>query len=655
MVTIPFATSDWRRTTVKEPVVKLQNRFFEQNPTNLVEGSSLVTRPGFSKFLDADFFGANGVNRLYTQEGIFNNDLFALTDVRCYRVNDLGASTVLGTGTFSTSGTTGIFVGGVGTIPPYFYYTNGISISLYPEESQAINRLGRSGTIENNAVVVIGGVYYKFTSGSVDTGTPAGTSANPWLVALADATNTAMQNLAEAVDIQGTPGSDYSSATTKNLFANVSTSIFGSYIDFYANKGGVLGNQVAVSVSATAVLSWSTPTFTGGGLSTSTSTYPVPLPTGQGNAVSLGTINSYVLVATDRGGRFYWIEPGETYIDELNFASTELKPDSLISVRVVGDQIWFIGNDTIEIWYATGDFNSPFRRAQGRTFNFGGYGGSDEVLDDSLIFVGSDSVVYQFDGTNYKRISDNGIEERIRHFITSDEYLSTTYDDFRVWPLWTDGHTMYILNLGTQVTLVYDLTTEQWFEWKTYGIDYLRPHTGVKWTSIRARFRTITADLRFDSLFFVDEEYRLDDIPSDDTRHYLIECAVTAGTPMRMRDTLKCNQLYLTGSVGTPLDFDFAYLIDPDGFILTDPDGAWLIDSLIQLDYNWVDSPLDVKLEYSDDNGVTWINAGVNLLDFASYEQEIVWRSLGLIKAPGRVFRITDYGQMKRLDGLDMS
>lgn len=76
------------------------------------------------------------------------------------------------------------------------------------------NRLTITGTISANEVIQIGGVYYKWTSGSVDSGTPAGTSANPWLVLLGATAQDSLQNVWEAINATGTPGTTYSTALT---------------------------------------------------------------------------------------------------------------------------------------------------------------------------------------------------------------------------------------------------------------------------------------------------------------------------------------------------------------------------------------------------------------------------------------------------------
>lgn len=59
-------------------------------------------------------------------------------------------------------------------------------------------------------------VYYKWTTGSVDAGTPAGTSANPWLVNYGGSDVQALANLKDAINATGVAGTTYSTALTQN-------------------------------------------------------------------------------------------------------------------------------------------------------------------------------------------------------------------------------------------------------------------------------------------------------------------------------------------------------------------------------------------------------------------------------------------------------
>lgn len=76
------------------------------------------------------------------------------------------------------------------------------------------NVLTASGEISSGNVVRINSTYYSWTSGSVDSGSPAGTSANPWLVALGSDTAEAMSNLYDAIGATGTAGVTYSTSLT---------------------------------------------------------------------------------------------------------------------------------------------------------------------------------------------------------------------------------------------------------------------------------------------------------------------------------------------------------------------------------------------------------------------------------------------------------
>jgi len=146
-------------------------------------------------------------------------------------------------------------------------------------------------------------------------------------------------------------------------------------------------------------------------------------------AISVGYIAGYIIVVTaaednSMNGRFYWINPGETTIDPLNFATAEKAPDPLLSVRIIGDQIWFLGTNSTEVWYLSGQADAPFARVQGRTFERGVWGGTDVAVKDSVMLIDADGVVYNISGGGPQRVSDNAIEEQIRRAILIQEALT---------------------------------------------------------------------------------------------------------------------------------------------------------------------------------------------------------------------------------------
>jgi len=78
------------------------------------------------------------------------------------------------------------------------------------------NILTASGAITSGNQVRINNTYYNWTNGSVNAGAPAGTSANPWLVAMGASTADALGNMFKAINASGVAGTDYSTALVVN-------------------------------------------------------------------------------------------------------------------------------------------------------------------------------------------------------------------------------------------------------------------------------------------------------------------------------------------------------------------------------------------------------------------------------------------------------
>lgn len=684
MVNLPLAKSDWRRETAEEPVAKVQNRFFEENPTNLVEGSSLLLRPGFKFWTN---LGESPVLSIYSQDGAFQNDTFVLQTNQVIRLDEQATEIGPLSEPFTASRTStnqACFSNAIGAVPSYFFFVRGSSLDCYCHLPVAVNSLVFTAQPEVNSVVRLGEMYYTFVApADVDTGTPEGSSMNPWKVSRGTTPAEAFFNLTRAVNAVGTPSVDYSGVLTKNPLVNADEYTGLTTVKFYAATGGVEGNTIQSTTSGTSVMSFASATFTGGATTgKDLKSHSVPLPADEGDPFlreisvrAVATINSYVIVVVNSqyngtSGRFYWINPGETWVDPLSFATTESNPDSVVSVRVVGDQLWFLGRDSIEVWAATGDADLPFAKINGFTMNYGSVEGTDVNINNMLFFADTTGIVYNVSGGAPRRISNNSIEEKVRQFQQNLNYY-TSVDlvyKFRAWSYSADGHLFYILNLGDENTFVYDITSEQWTRWNNYESDILRQHAGCKvFASLEFPYGTtqlliksnpiIVGDIYSGTLWAIDPTYRYD----DDITHEsvsIIESRFTAGFPARMRETAKCNEVYLTGSVGNPTVFDPFYLTDgEDGPFLTDGDtDIILVDLSVTSEGLEISGPFapTISLETSDDNGRTWFNHGELSVNPTDWTLELVWRSLGIIQAPGRLFRFIEYGAMTRVDGVDM-
>ncbi len=183
----------------------------------------------------------------------------------------------------------------------------------------------------------------------------------------------------------------------------------------------------------------------------------------------------------------------------------------------------------------------------------------------------------------------------------------------RAWEFTLDGHTFYVVTLGEQGTWVYDMTTGQWAEWETAGLGSWNMDRGLTWKGdVIAADRENAVIWRLDPTSFIDDDFKTQ------TR------VVTGGVAIRGRDHPSNYSVYLTASKG---NFDV---------------GQTLPATLPT-----------IRLEYSDDQGQTYQDAGTVTIVEGQRIQDVQWQSLGAMQAPGRIFRITDTGAVARIDGVD--
>ncbi len=192
----------------------------------------------------------------------------------------------------------------------------------------------------------------------------------------------------------------------------------------------------------------------------------------------------------------------------------------------------------------------------------------------------------------------------------------------RAWTFSLDGHDFYVLHLG-EATLVFDTTTREWCEWRSTDRPNWRLSDGINWQEVivggddtTATLWKITADSNTDG----------DGAP--------IVSIVTGALAMRMRDSLPCNAIFVSGGASDNITAGVA-----GGTSGTGGNG----------------SVVSLRLLTSDDNEESWTDHGaVKISREVTVNQEVSWRSLGLIRAPGRIFQLIDNGSMQRIDGMDM-
>jgi len=220
-------------------------------------------------------------------------------------------------------------------------------------------------------------------------------------------------------------------------------------------KGAIAGTGITPMVGTTfvyAILGGSALYLYGTTIAT------LALPDDAGTVVDIEQINQYLLILT-RSGKFYWMVPGATTVDPLDFATAEFSPDKAVAIRRVGDEFWIFSEDTIEPWQSTGDVDAPFQRVTGRIYERGCLA-RDTVkrFDNSVMWVSNDGEVCR-GGAVPQVVSDNGIAERIRK----------KGGDLSAWVFGLDGHKFYVLNIPGQGSFAYDASTQAWSEFATSG------------------------------------------------------------------------------------------------------------------------------------------------------------------------------------------
>lgn len=193
----------------------------------------------------------------------------------------------------------------------------------------------------------------------------------------------------------------------------------------------------------------------------------------------------------------------------------------------------------------------------------------------------------------------------------------------RAWGFPLDGHDFYVLRVGEELTAVFDLTTGTQVEWNSKNRAVWRAQTGAVWLAVQqvvdAGSTVIAGDDSSGVIWTVDPEVPYDELIDFETGTATFERVVSSRVPLRMRNSVPCDAVYVTLSAGEP----FA--------------GAE-----------------QITLYTSDNEGRTWTNHGSRTLTAGDYTQEVAWRSLGLMRAPGRLFEIRDEGATGRISSIDI-
>ena len=149
--------------------------------------------------------------------------------------------------------------------------------------------------------------------------------------------------------------------------------------------------------------------------------------------------------------------------DATDFTEAQGNPDNVVRVFVDHEELWVFGEESVEIYYNSGNVDFPFERINGAFIERGCAAKLSVVKEDNtIIWLGDDKIVYRADGYKPTRISTYGIEERIRKFSQIDDASAFSFTEA--------GHKFYVITfLEEKVTLVCDLSTGLWHDRETFA------------------------------------------------------------------------------------------------------------------------------------------------------------------------------------------
>ena len=179
----------------------------------------------------------------------------------------------------------------------------------------------------------------------------------------------------------------------------------------------------------------------------------------------------------------------------------------------------------------------------------------------------------------------------------------------RAWTFTQDDHDFYVLLAGSK-TYVYDNLTSQWCQWQSPGFTYWQGIDGCDWEGIN-----VCCDPNTGVIYKIDPDNRLDFGTTP------IVSQIFGGMTERFRNLTPCYMAEVALSEGQP----------PAGI-----DASTVGIQLRTFDtLNWTD------------HGTIQGQSSGNMLYARFY-------GLGLMKSPGVLFEITDFGYARRIDGLNI-
>lgn len=212
-------------------------------------------------------------------------------------------------------------------------------------------------------------------------------------------------------------------------------------------------------------------------------------------------------------GALYWSDnAAPTSWNGLSVLVPTYKPDKIVNVFVLQEQVYLLKEKTIELFVQSGDSSAPFIRQNLSSNHFGiAAPESAAILNNALFFLSSsDAGEVKVLKVMYGQIQDISTPAIIYEILKSEGYKSAyamAYSEL--------GHDFYQITIpDRELTLVYDVTTNLWHKRESYhGIDNIGASVYGRHLAnaiVSFNSRTYAGDYRNNKIYEVDKNYYLD-------------------------------------------------------------------------------------------------------------------------------------------------
>lgn len=174
----------------------------------------------------------------------------------------------------------------------------------------------------------------------------------------------------------------------------------------------------------------------------------------------------YGIFGVPGAGQFYVFPVNDfTNVNALDFASAESYTDDIVRVFVDHNEVWLMGQTSIEVWQISGGLDFPFSRFSNAQLERGCAAPFSICAEDNTLFwLGDDGVFYRADGYRPIAISGSAIEEIVEKIPVE---IRARADAF----VYTNtGGKFYTIRFPGYASLQYNIKTGFWNTCKNFGL-----------------------------------------------------------------------------------------------------------------------------------------------------------------------------------------